>query len=235
MWVRDSLWTGFVGKRFLLFLMTLNDPEQLELLAGNPNWFGPGSRIIVTSTDVQVLRNAANIQLHHVHELNFNEAPHLFNLYAFKSDFSPTDYNELSERIVDYARGLPLALKVLGSHIYSKSRKEWEGRLEKLKMVPNKKVYDVLRVSYEGLDRKEKDIFLDIGCFFNGEDRDLVEKILDGCNLSTDVRILELVNKSLITIADGNVRMHDLLQEMGNLKKLESVVGFGLLKISTTC
>ena len=71
---------------------------------------------------------------------------------------------------------MPLALKVLGSFLYCRSKAEWESELEKLKVLPNKEIQDVLRKSYDGLDDNEKYIFLDIACFYKGQDKDYVKK-----------------------------------------------------------
>jgi hypothetical protein len=66
------------------------------------------------------------------------------------------------------------------------------------------------------LDDNEKDIFLDIACFFKGKPADYVIKILDGCGFSSDIGIKVLMEKSLITVDQPNkFVMHDLLQEMG--------------------
>ena len=61
----------------------------------------------------------------------------------------------------------------------------------------------------------EKDIFLDIACFFKGMNKDNVVNILDACNLYATFNIPNLVNKCLITISDGILWMHDLVQQMG--------------------
>ena len=44
---------------------------------------------------------------------------------------------------------------------------------------PHIKVQNVLRVSYDRLDNIEKEIFLDILCFFKGNDKDFVSMILE--------------------------------------------------------
>ncbi|XP_062084171.1 disease resistance protein RPV1-like [Humulus lupulus] len=203
-------------KKVLIVLDDVNDSEHLELLVGDhEQWFGLGSRIIVTTRDIQVLRKVAD-EVYEVKELDFHEALQLFQLNAFKNSSPPsTDYIDLSERVVDYAKGVPLALKVLGSYLHSRSQREWESALNKLKKMPNMKIHSVLRISYDGLDDKEKDIFLDIVCFFKGEERSLVEKVLDGCDLFAEIGITDLINKSLITMMENRVWMHDLLQEMG--------------------
>ncbi|KAL5565037.1 hypothetical protein UlMin_028201 [Ulmus minor] len=100
-------------------------------------------------------------------------------------------------------------LGTLGSSLYSMGIKDWERALTKLNRIPNKDIQEVLRISYERLDAEEQGIFLDIACFFKRQTRDFVEGILD------HKPIIGLVHKSLITIENGRIGMHDLIQEMG--------------------
>ena len=73
-----------------------------------------------------------------------------------------------------------------------------------------------LKVSYDGLEEMENDIFYDISCFFKGRSKDFVVNKLDKCNLYPNSDIPILINKSLITIDQcGTISMHDLIQQMG--------------------
>ncbi|RVW19350.1 TMV resistance protein N [Vitis vinifera] len=73
-----------------------------------------------------------------------------------------------------------------------------------------------LPLALEVLDDKEKNILLDIACFFKGEDKDYVMEILDGCGFFSLSGIRALIDKSLVTISWSNeIMMHDLIQEMG--------------------
>ena len=66
------------------------------------------------------------------------------------------------------------------------------------------------------MDYNEKQIFLDIACFFKWEDKAYVESVLDSCGLYARIGIGRLLDKSLITISgEGKLGMHDLLQQMG--------------------
>lgn len=47
-------------------------------------------------------------------------------------------------------------------------------------------------MSFDGLDDEEKDIFLDIACFFKGEDEFSVKRKSSGCGLSADIESLNL-------------------------------------------
>ena len=85
----------------------------------------------------------------------------------------------------------------------------------KLKESLNPQIHNVLRISYDGLEPNEKEIFLDIACFFKGRDREFVERILRACDLHVPIGIKILVDKALITLKGNSFYMHDLLQEMG--------------------
>ncbi|EOY03844.1 Leucine-rich repeat-containing protein, putative [Theobroma cacao] len=204
-------------KRVLVVLDDVSEVEQLEKLGVKHNHFGPGSRIIVTSKDKQVLRNGVVDALYEVRELNYDDSLQLFSLSAFKQNHPVDDFKDLSNRVLQYARGVPLALKVLGSAFYQKSRIYWESEMKKLKEHPHQKIQKILKISYDGLDETEKCIFLDIACFFKGYNRDDVEKILDSCYSGSALGgITNLIDRSLLYVAESNTLwMHDLLQEMG--------------------
>ncbi|XP_057423650.1 disease resistance-like protein DSC1 isoform X2 [Lotus japonicus] len=201
-------------KKLLVVLDDVSDSKQIEYLVGEKYWFGPGSRIIVTTRNKDVF--SQGVRVYQVKKLNFHEALELFSSNAFQQDHPVREYTHLSERVVEYAKGIPLALKVLGSYLHSKQPKEWESALEKLKKIPKAEIYDVLRLSYDGLDPEEQDIFLDIACCLKGETKGQITSLLDGCGLSTDLGMRSLQDKSLITVSkDQTVQMNDLIQEMG--------------------
>ncbi|WRX20091.1 Toll/interleukin-1 receptor homology (TIR) domain - like 6 [Theobroma cacao] len=204
-------------KRVLVVLDDVSEVEQLEKLGIKHNHFGPGSRIIVTSKDKQVLRNGVVDALYEVQELNYDDSLQLFSLSAFKQNHPVDDFKDLSNRVLQYARGVPLALKVLGSALYQRSRGHWESEMKKLKQHPHQEIQKLLKISYDGLDETEKCIFLDIACFFKGYKRDDVENILDSCYSGSALcGITKLIDRSLLYVAKHNTLwMHDLLQEMG--------------------
>ncbi|GJV66875.1 TMV resistance protein N-like protein [Tanacetum coccineum] len=74
---------------------------------------------------------------------------------------------------------------------------------------------EVLRISYDVLDFDQQNIFLDISCFFKGEKRDYVMKVLNGCDLDAATNIRVLMDMSLISIHSDRMQMHDLVQEKG--------------------
>ena len=107
------------------------------------------------------------------------EAPHLFNLKAFDEERPPEDYLELCQAFVDYANGLPLAIEVLGSFLYNRSTYEWKSELDRLKEFPERKILDVLQISFDGLRQTKKEVFLHIACFLNYRNQETIITILD--------------------------------------------------------
>ncbi|KAG6628089.1 hypothetical protein CIPAW_15G176500 [Carya illinoinensis] len=204
------------SRRVLLILDDVDELVQLETLAGGHDWFGLGSRIIITTRDQNLLNNHKVDSKYEVKRLDHNEALELFSWHAFEEDKPIEDYVELSKQVIQYAMGLPLALTVLGSDLRGLSINQWRSVLDKYKRIPSKNIQEVLCISYDGLDDNEKEIFLDIAFFFKGQHLDYVVKILDSCGFSPDNGIKRLVDKCLITITIHNTLwMHDLLQDMG--------------------
>nr|XP_015896416.3 disease resistance-like protein DSC1 [Ziziphus jujuba var. spinosa] len=207
-------------KKVLMVLDDVDNWTQLEALVEGYDQLAPGSRIIVTSRNVQVLKKVANRNIHKVERLGHIESLELFCLHAFGKNSPPIDDEMLLNKVAMYADGNPLALKVLGSFLNSKSKEKWENALNKFKKFPDKNILNVLATSYEGLDKGTQNIFLDIACLFNGPFiRDHVESLLDDGNSWVKVGISDLIEKSLIDYdrySEGNeLRMHDLLQQMG--------------------
>ncbi|KAK2639787.1 hypothetical protein Ddye_027582 [Dipteronia dyeriana] len=199
-------------KRVLIVFDNVINFKQSETLVKGFNRCALGSRIIITSRDKQVLNNfeVSDHNIYEVEGLNFDEALVLFSTYAFNQNCPTEGFKDLSEQMVLYAKGNPLALKVLGSHLSGMSKHEWESAFDDLQGIGDSEIFNVLKNSYDRLNDKEKDLFLDIACFFNGYFEDDIAKLLD-CKYS--LRVLN--NKSLITIEEGGIKMHDLLQEMG--------------------
>ncbi|XP_021909799.1 TMV resistance protein N-like [Carica papaya] len=134
--------TRLQSQRVLIVLDDVDDLAQLEFLFGGLDKFGPGSRVIVTTRDKQVLNSYDIANIYDVEKLNDHHAFELFCQHAFKKDNPSKSYIELSMKAIDYAHGIPLALKVLGSYLRHKSEEHWESALRKLKIVPNLKIQE---------------------------------------------------------------------------------------------
>ena len=215
--------SSFVQRRLrrmkvLVVLDDVNDPQLLETLIETLNWFGNGSRIIITTRDKQVLsKRVVDNDVYEVKNLDFNDSFRLFNLKAFEQNHRLADeYVELSTKMVNYADGNPLVLEVLGCHLHGKNKKIWESQFQMLTKVPIKGVNDVVKLSYNDLDRHEKRILLDIACFLDGLhlEVDQIKLLVQDHGYSVDVGLESLKNKALLTISQDNVvSMHSIIQE----------------------
>ncbi|XP_024162476.1 uncharacterized protein LOC112169642 [Rosa chinensis] len=203
------------SKRVLLVLDDVDQLEQLEMLC-HRSWFGSGSRVIITSRDEHLLTVFGVDEIYKVNALSDVEALKLFSLKALKKDeLVEENFLQLSKEFLKYANGLPLAIKVLGSFLHGRSLNKWSSELNNLKKNPPKKIIDVLKISFDGMKDVQKKLFLDIACFFKGEDKDRVTSILEGYGHYPDIDIDVLMERSLVTLFGRQLWMHDLIQELG--------------------
>ncbi|CAI0434340.1 unnamed protein product [Linum tenue] len=202
-------------KCVLIVLDDVASRDELMSLVGDRDWFGSGSRIIITTKDKHLLEQHEVDAEYEAKPLSDVESLQLFCENAFKKGSPVQDFKALSQRVVTYSQGLPLALKLLGLSLYNMDRGEWESKLNTLEDVPPRNVVRILRLSFDVLDNSEKNIFLDIACFFRGEDKDYIVSLLEACGFSAVHGLRVLLHRSLIIIQDNKVLMHDLLQQMG--------------------
>ncbi|XP_058725495.1 disease resistance protein RUN1-like [Vicia villosa] len=149
------------------------------------------------------------------------EAIELLRWVAFKNNQVPSSYEEILNRAVRYASGLPLAIEIIGSNLFRKSIEEWKNTLEGYEKIPNKEIQKILRISYDALEEEEQSVFLDIACCFKGSIQVEVENILHahyGHCIKHHVGVL--AEKSLIKINSHGrpyvkVTLHDLIEDMG--------------------
>ncbi|KAI9104364.1 hypothetical protein K1719_022936 [Acacia pycnantha] len=166
-------------KKTLVVLDDVDKLAQLNALVGSSDWFKPRSIIIITTRNKRLLLQKGCL-VYIMKNLDERESIELFSWHAFKQKSPKEGLNELSRNIVLYSGGLPLALEVLGSYLFDRKVEEWEKVLKKLKKIPNNKIQKKLKISFDGLDDFEKEISLDISCFFIGMDRNDVMQILNG-------------------------------------------------------
>ncbi|XP_048446879.1 disease resistance protein RPV1-like [Pyrus x bretschneideri] len=213
--------TALVRERFrhlkvLVIFDDVDDVKQLRELAGNCRSFGLGSRIIITTRNKHMLQEFEVDKIYPAKGMEQEEALELLSLHAFGSKYCPSGYLKLARKVVDYCGGLPLALQVLGSTLFKRSIGEWKSTLDKLEKIPPGRIHEQLKISYDGLDDYEREIFRDISCFFIGMDKNDVMQILDGCGFSATAGIEVLHGRCLVTVNRKNkLMMHDLLRDMG--------------------
>ncbi|XP_035833188.1 disease resistance protein RPV1 isoform X2 [Helianthus annuus] len=204
------------SRKVLIVLDDVDDIEQLEALAGENTWFKPGSTIIITTRDEHVLVAHRVKSIHDVNLLSHEEGIRLFSKYAFGREIPIEGYEELSRKVVHYAAGLPLTIKVLGSSLCGKTECEWSDAIERLKTIPEKQTLKRLELSFIGLEHDHKEVFLEVACILKGETTDKAIRILESCGFHARFALKVLEQKSLMTVSDyGCIHMHDRLEEMG--------------------
>jgi hypothetical protein len=208
-------------KKVLLILDDIDELKQLQALAGGLDWFGVGSRVIVTTRDKHLLENHGIEVTYEIDEFDKGEALELLRWQAFKSKQVDSSYENILSRAVNYASGFPLALEVLGSNLFGKPVEEWNSLLDQYEKIPHRKIQNILKVSFDALEEEERSVFLDIACCFKGYDLKEVEDILCahyGREMKYHIRLL--VEKSLVKIIKQMVSkpcviLHDLIENMG--------------------
>ncbi|KAF7849207.1 hypothetical protein BT93_L1080 [Corymbia citriodora subsp. variegata] len=143
--------TRFHSKRVLIVLDDINHRNQITRLAGKASWFGEGSRIIITTRNIEFLvnegeddnlpvSNSNQFSFYDMPEMNSDDALQLFCERALGSAKPPLDYMDITKELINVLGGLPLALDVIGSTLHGKCRRTWEHTLCKLKKVINENV-----------------------------------------------------------------------------------------------
>ncbi|XP_076893808.1 TMV resistance protein N-like [Bidens hawaiensis] len=209
--------TKLRGRKVLVVLDDVDHKDQLEALAGDLSWFKPGSRIIITTRDEQVLIAHKVKWIHDVSLLSKKEAIGLFSRHAFGKDIPVPEYEKQALQAVHYAAGLPLTIKVLGSFLCGKDKPEWIDALARLKTIPLKGTLEKLELSFESLEDDYKEIFLDVACLLKGWEKNKAIRMLESCGLHARNGLRVLEQRSLITLDYDFVYlgMHDHIEEMG--------------------
>ncbi|XP_039169414.1 disease resistance protein RUN1-like [Eucalyptus grandis] len=204
-------------KRVLLLLDDVNDANQRDALMQKLEWFGKGSKIIITTQDQGILKVPTLVDgAYELNGMNFNHSLELFSKHAFRRDYPIQQYISHSNRVVKICGGLPLALEVIGSLLFGKSIEEWDAILKELEKFPQEDVENKLIISIEALNERQKNIFLDVACFFIGYDKRIAIHMWESYGFCPHQSLPILQQRSLIRIRDDNqLWMHDWLREIG--------------------
>jgi hypothetical protein len=158
--------------------------------------------------------------------LEEKQATELFMFHAFgNANHVPTkDFKDICMKIIKACGGLPLSFKVLGSFLCNTKELEiWEGALRKLKSGQNltggndnEELWNVLKISYDHLDKQHQNMFLDIACFLGGLKISTLCRVWSGDYLNPKFELQNLQHRSLIQWAkDGILYIHEQLRDMG--------------------
>ncbi|CAI0442631.1 unnamed protein product [Linum tenue] len=200
-------------------LIVLDDVDrrfEFDKVFGKLQDFSIESRFILTTRDKRVLEFFEECRLFEAKEMSDIDSCQLLRKHAFQMDDPQEGSDTLCEEFVKLAAGLPLALKVIGSLLFRKDIRIWEEKLEELKESPFTGVHEILKISYNDLTPTEKEIFLDIACFFIGETKECPFYMWNECKFYPESGISNLILKSLIKINKrSEFWMHDHIRDLG--------------------
>nr|XP_023885429.1 disease resistance-like protein DSC1 [Quercus suber] len=138
---------------FMRILFVLDDVDkriQIENLLGRCDWFASGSKIIITTRDKHLLATLGKCcSTYEVKGLDQDEALELLSMHAFQSNKPKEDYSELANRVIQHARGLPLALVIMGADLNGRTKPQWRSAIDKLLM------HDLLQQMGRDIIRRE--------------------------------------------------------------------------------
>ncbi|CAN6993184.1 unnamed protein product, partial [Brassica oleracea var. botrytis] len=206
-------------KKVLVVFDEVDSWWQLEEMANQRGWVGPGSIIIITTEDRKLL-NTLGLGIDHIYGMKFpttTESLQIFCQSAFGQKSPKKGFEMLAWEVTGLAGNLPLGLRVMGSYLRGMSMDYWINALPRLRSSLDKEIGPTLRFSYDGLSDNDKVIFLHIACFFTCSYFEVyrVKRCLANCDLQVEHGLQVLADKSLISIDNIYVWMHSLLQQMG--------------------
>ncbi|CAM6004086.1 unnamed protein product [Sphagnum balticum] len=225
----DRIKQCMISEKVLVVVDDVGKAENLtslQLLINTKN-ATPKSKVLVNCRNWQILKS-------HVCEdgkmvmksLEEKQATELFMFHAFgNANHVPTkDFKDICMKIIKACGGLPLSLKVLGSFLCNTKELEiWEGALRKLKSGQNltggndnEELWNVLKISYDHLDKQHQNKFLDMACFLGGSKISTICRVWSGDYLNHKIELQNLQHRSLIQWAkDGILYIHEQLRDMG--------------------
>ncbi|CAI0460441.1 unnamed protein product, partial [Linum tenue] len=205
--------------KMLLVIDDIDDRFEFDKVLGKLGDFSSDCRFIFTTRNKRALDFIPECKLYEPGEMSRRLSLQLFCKHAFGMDNPPLEDAGISEEFVKVAGGLPLALKVIGSLLFRRDKKFWKEKLVELQGLPStteNMVQERLKISYNDLSHNEKQIFLDIACFFIGSHKDLPYYMWSSCDFYPESGINTLIHRSLIKLDEENkFWMHDHIKDLG--------------------
>jgi len=198
----------------LVIIDDVDHEDQVYALLSDQTILHSDSLILITSRSKDVLKRSGvqESSIYNLIGLSKQHSLELFCLHSFHQPHPPPGFESLVKKFLKACGGLPSSLKVIGALLHGKDTSYWEDQLNKLGRILPNDIKRRLQISYDALDTEEKQIFLDIACFFMEEDRDTAIRIWD-CGLSG---FQNIQNKCLVEVNRQNkIKMHDHLRDLG--------------------
>jgi len=129
----------FKESKVLIVLDDVDDFEQIKPLA-ELTWFGPRSRIILTTRrkDVYQIQRSEDQVISYEHDreillMNENHALELFRKCAFGQNHPLNNNDKMSREIISAVGNLPFAIDIVGRYLNGKNENIWRQTLDDLK------------------------------------------------------------------------------------------------------
>ncbi|KAK3437385.1 hypothetical protein EUGRSUZ_C02062 [Eucalyptus grandis] len=211
----NSIRSRFFHKKVLIVFDDIEPGFELTPILGSLDWLGSGSRIIITTRAEQALDKLEVILKYKVGGMQRDEALTLFHIHAFREKPALNEFVFLSKEIVSTIDQLPLTIEVVGSYLFSRGADVWIQTLYELEKVPKLQVEQKLMVIIKALPDKLRQIFLDIACFFIGEDKSVACSLWSGRDSASGLELQMLIRFSIVKIENNKLWMHDQLRDLG--------------------
>lgn len=180
----NTIQTVLRNKRVLIVLDDVNEMDPIRKLIGMGDWIGDGSRVIITTRNIDAIEsNAAFLRSKRVYtykmeELRPDDALKLFSWHAFRKFKPPCGYKQLSNEIQGYTRGIPLAIQFVGSSLRGKGSAAWNDMIERFSF-PERMQREILMMGYKDMsDDEDKEIFRDMASYLAAPQEDKLRLLL---------------------------------------------------------
>ncbi|XP_057855500.2 disease resistance protein Roq1-like isoform X2 [Cryptomeria japonica] len=214
---------------FVSFLIVIDDIDHLDQLNALLVRDLSRSLIIVTTRDERVLIKAGINSCYKMKEMNVHHSTELFCCHAFHQPYPTRGYEDLVESFVKECGGLPLSLQVLGGLVFGSTDKHyWKLALDKVRKTLPQDIMQTLRISFDSLDAEQKQVFMDVACFFVNKSRHMALRIWEASGWRAEHTLQILIDKCLVEVQVGRtywngfdsenihlLRMHNHIQDLG--------------------
>uniref|UniRef100_A0A251TNZ2 Putative NB-ARC n=1 Tax=Helianthus annuus TaxID=4232 RepID=A0A251TNZ2_HELAN len=237
--LQESLQSKLREKKFLIVLDDVwaeeNEKEKWERLSGTLSCGAEGSIVVMTTRSERTCRMMAKVGelRHQLGCLSEENSWLLFKKHAFAQGRVGDDVRKLEpigREIVVKCKGLPLAVKTLGSLMWSKSSSnDWQRvKDSNIWNLQENNVLPALKLSYDNLASHLKRCFSYFCLFPKGHELKKDELILlwvangfipsreetDNLYVIGEEIFNCLIWKSLFQVEEGRCKMHDLVHDM---------------------
>ncbi|KAL6131876.1 hypothetical protein ACLB2K_070249 [Fragaria x ananassa] len=234
--VLKKLSEELAGKKFLIVLDDVWNTcnyDQWTTLQSAFRVGAVGSKIIVTTRDVNVAKMMGDNKPHNLESMSGDGCWKIFEHHALLNNISQ-DVELFKKKIVEKCNGLPLAAKTLGGLLRCKEKDEWEEVLEHKmwNLSDQMGILPALKLSYHYLPSNLKRCFtycailpndyefeeMQLVLFWMAED--LIQQLPEGNKQMEDLgrdNFQELVSRSLFqksSKTESKYIMHDLVTEL---------------------